>query len=590
MRNYARIAQEIQDSIWLITESGMTLILDIFNRRIAGDELTDEQIAVLLQGSEHGSDASKELPYQIQNGMAVLPIYGPIFGKANLMTQLSGATSMEQFRKDFKMAVGDDNVKSILLDIDSPGGTSDQIAEGGEEIYEARSAKPIYALANDQIGSAAYWLATQASHLYGTSSGEVGSIGAFTVHKDQSAADANAGFKYTIISAGKYKTEGNPHEPLSKDGREYRQEVINELNDEFVSAVARGRSVDVDKVDRDYGQGRMVPNKKALVRGMIDGIRNYDELSTEIVSKHPTQISFMMGETPVSGLVINGQLIATSVESEMSNADMEHSDPGTGSPPSPRLREDEDIAITSGSRRGDIPDPWPEQGQNSTPGAPRAMSENANESQFGSTLAQLCTLLGITASDAGSTEVMLSTLVSRVTELKGNDDALRNDVNRQKSFATDYPDEYARMVRAEEREREADARLFVDSIKTFTRVEGDRQVETTVGLSTLVQDNIREYYLNVATGKASLAQFESLMKSVAHGGTVTFGEVGSARVRETVNFGTSSAEDVKNLRETFATVVKEVMTEDGLDFKAALQVAAKRYPDLAEAYRTTTPA
>lgn len=577
MRNYARIGQEIRDSIWLITESGLTLIVDIFNRRIAGDNLTDEQIAKLLESSDHGEGFDTQgQPYIVDQGMAVFPIYGPIFGKANLMTQLSGATSMEQFRKDFKMAVEDDAVKSILLDVDSPGGTSDMIEEAGEQIYEARGAKPIYALANDQIGSAAYWLASQAQHLYGTPSGEVGSIGAFTVHKDQSKADAEQGIKYTIISAGKYKTEGNPHEPLTSEGREYRQEVINELYDTFVSNVARGRGVETAKIEADFGQGRMVPNKKALLRGMIDGLREYDGLAEQIIASHPTPVSFMMGNKAVTGVISHGHLAITGTNSaNISVADYEHSEPGTGSPPAPRVREDEDLAIQSGSRRPDIPDP-PLQKQGD-PGAPKAMAEASYEQ----TVVELSKLLGV--SDH-------SEMIAKVTQLKENDDALRADVDRQKNFAMDYPDEYARMMRAEARELEANAKSFVDSMKSFTRSQGDSQVKTDMKLSSLAQEQMKEYYLNVASGKASLAQFESLMNTIVRGGVVNMGEVGSSRTPDTMDFSVGSAQDVKQTRELFASVVKEIQVNDGLDYRTALSVAAQRHPDLAEAYRTTTPA
>lgn len=582
MRNYARIAQEIQDSVWFITESGMTLIMEIFNRRIAGDQLTDEQIKILLEGQSHGSDQPADVPYQIQNGMAILPIYGPIFGKANLMTQLSGATSMEAFRKEFKMATEDDAVKSILLDFDSPGGTSDMIEEAGNEIYEARGSKPINAIANDQIGSAAYWLATQASHLYGVPSGEVGSIGAYTVHKDQSKADANEGINYTIISAGKYKTEGNPHEPLTQAGREYRQEVINELNDEFVSAVARGRGVDIAKVDNEFGQGRMVPNKKAHIRGMIDGLREYDQLTGEIIASHPTQVSFMMGNTPVKGVVTHGQLAlvgetGTELINAMSVADYEHSEPGTGSPPVPRKREDTDVAIESGSRRPDIPDP-PVQPVGSRPGAPKAMDEN--------TFNRLCAVLGVQP-DAEDADERVVTLV---TNLRETDDALRTDVERTRNFAADYPDEYKRMMRSEQREREAEAQTFVSDVSRFTRTEGEHQVDTTRGISARCQDELREFHLNLATGKASLAQFESLMKNIAAGGIVDYSEVGSSRTREVSAADTTSPEGVKQNREAFASIVREVMAQDNLDYKTALSVAAQRHPDMAEAYRATTPA
>jgi signal peptide peptidase SppA len=607
-----RIAQQIQDSIWLITDSGLNLILNVFERKMAGDSLTDEQLAMLMDAG-HGSDVDRDEPYQIQDGMAVLPIYGPIFGKANLMTQLSGATSMEQFQKDFQMAVDDTAVKSILLDIDSPGGTSDLIEEAGELIYESRGAKPIYALANDQAGSAAFWLATQASKLYGTTSGEVGSVGAYTVHKDQSKADANAGHAYTIISAGKYKTEGNPHEPLSQAGREYRQEVITELYDGFVSAVARGRGVDVAKVDADYGEGRMVPNKKALIRGMIDGNRTFESASEEIIAKHPKQFSFMMGDKPVTGTIVNGQLaVSPTTEPQgyitvvgdkgpelialsnswgndwVSNADYEHSEPGTGSPPQRKEREDRDIAIESGSRRGDLPDPWPEEGQFSTPGAPKAQSEGTHEAMTDepNVRAQLYQLLGVENDEQ---------LLSAVTELKSTDDALRNDVDTTKSFASDYPDMYERLLRSEARERDMEADKFIASISTLRRPQGSSFVSMKLGLSAQTQETLKEVYLNAVNGKATVAQFEAAVRAITQGGVVDYSEAGSSRMPEVdtetseVFSNSGSIEDIQNVRTQFSTKIQEIQRSDNLSYKDAIAEATKRYPDLARAYKTAVP-
>src|SRR5262245_48723542 len=214
MRDYLRIVNKIKTTPWLITPEALELILSIVDNRIRGEYLTDEEIRTRLEFAEHSDDEGSYRRYQ---GIGILPLYGPIFGKANLLTEMSGATSMETFQNEFRAALADSGVSSVLLDIDSPGGTSDMISEVGEEIYNAD--KPVYAVANTMAGSAAYWLASQArGGLYVTPSGSVGSIGVYTVHEDQSGHDAQTGHRFTYISAGRYKTEGNPHEPLTSEG------------------------------------------------------------------------------------------------------------------------------------------------------------------------------------------------------------------------------------------------------------------------------------------------------------------------------------------------------------------------------------
>jgi ClpP class serine protease len=210
-KDYVRIATKIRQSVWLITPEGLNAVLDIANSRLSGEQFDQEYLEELAASSRSSQDGENN--YQIVNGVGILPIMGPIFGKANLMTQFSGATSLEVLQSDFRELLDNNKVHSVLLNIDSPGGTSDLVQEMGDEIFAARSIKPIHAIANTDAGSAAYWLMSQAQHLYSTPSGSVGSIGAYTVHEDQSTYDANEGIKYTFISAGPYKTEGNPHEP-----------------------------------------------------------------------------------------------------------------------------------------------------------------------------------------------------------------------------------------------------------------------------------------------------------------------------------------------------------------------------------------
>lgn len=583
-RSYARIAQQIVDSNWLITESGLALIMEIFERRMSGDNLSDEQIATMLQSVDgHGSESEK--PYSVNSGIATLGIYGPIFGKANLMTQLSGATSLESFRKDFAQALADDSVKSVLLDIDSPGGTSEMVAEAGDDIYAARDVKPIYAIANNEVGSAAFWLATQAEKFYTTPSGVVGSVGAYTVHQDQSVRDAQQGVKYTFISAGKYKTEGNQHEPLSRDAIDYRQEVIDELYTDFVNVVARGRGVSTDKVEASYGQGRMLPAKKAVIAGMVDGVREYDSLVQSISESHPQQVSFSVGGKSYAAKLLGGKLFlldGTELDAQLSNADMEHSDPGTGNPPQPRVREDNDKAIESGSRRGDLTDPFPENPND--PGAPRAMADEND------VVNELCALLGITMGTDNSANA--ESVVARVTEMKSTTDALKTSVDHAKTFAEQFPDEYARMERQEKRIREGDADAFVSSISRFTKQVGETVEPTKFGLSSLAKEGIKESYIKIATGMYGLSDFESMIKAITSG-FVDFGNTGSTRAAEiddvNLNLDVSTPEEAMNLRNAFAKHVNEIMQSDKLDWNTAVAEASKRYPDLAAAYVNAIP-
>lgn len=211
--------------------------------------------------------------------VAVIPVQGVIRPKPSLLAMLfgMGGGSIAQIRSMLRDATADSSVGAIVLDVDSPGGMIDGVPELGEEIRQARSKKPIVAVANARAASAAYWIASQATELFVTPSGAVGSIGVFVAHEDWSGFDARLGIKTTMVSAGKFKTEGNPFEPLSDEAREAIQATVDEYYGMFVSAVAKGRKVPEAKVRGGFGEGRMVLASAAVDEGMADRVGTIED-------------------------------------------------------------------------------------------------------------------------------------------------------------------------------------------------------------------------------------------------------------------------------------------------------------------------
>ena len=578
MRDYLRIVNKIKTTPWLITPEALELILSIVDNRIRGEYLTDEEIRTRLEAAEH-SDSDRY--YFNQDGIGILPLYGPIFGKANLLTEMSGATSMETFQNEFRAALKDERVSSILLDIDSPGGTSDMISEVGEEIYNAD--KPVYAVANTMAGSAAYWLASQArGGLYVTPSGSVGSIGVYTVHEDQSGHDAQTGHRFTYISAGRYKTEGNPHEPLTSEGKEYRQEVVDELYWEFIDSVAKGRGADAADVMEDFGGGRMMTAKKSLEVGMVDAVMPYEQVLSKIGAQRNVTVVFPSGNVASANLIwtnTGGLYAPFGGTPHMESKEWEHSEPGTGSPPTPRTDEDgsDDPAIKSGSRR----EPLPVYGPDAP--TPNPKPPNYNSRGEGISL-NLKEILGLSA-EATDEEVFAA-----VQALQARVEAVDSAVslsNEEADFRKQFPrmwEEHQQMV---ERDRQINADAFVKSVVSFKKPEGKVLKGTGWGLSAHAQDIVAEAHKRFAVGEAGLGDFESCLRAISDGGMVEYGELGSATpapIQES-GYDLSTAAGIRDARQLFFAKVKEIQDEDNLEFDAAVTEAAKRNPDLASAYR-----
>jgi signal peptide peptidase SppA len=270
MNSYSHITQFVLNTPWAITSEKLLVIMDVLAYHAQGGHYTAEEIQERL--------GAVQRPLARASGaVAVLPLYGVIAQRMGMMTESSGGVSTEQFARQFRAAVDDSQVGAIVIDVDSPGGTVSGVDELSAEIHAARGTKPIVAVANSLAASAAYWIATAADELVVTPTGEVGSIGVLAAHEDASGWYEQQGVKPTLISAGKYKTEGNPYEPLSEEGRAHLQERVDEYYDMFVKAVARNRGVGVQAVRDGFGEGRVVGAKQAKALGMVDRIETLDQ-------------------------------------------------------------------------------------------------------------------------------------------------------------------------------------------------------------------------------------------------------------------------------------------------------------------------
>lgn len=213
-----------------------------------------------------------------QGAIAVIPVYGTIVQRASQLGMCEGGTSTQQISQALQSALADETVSSILLDIDSPGGSVFGVSELADEIIAARKKKPVCAIANSMAASAAYWIGCSASEFYMTPGGQVGSIGVWTAHEDWSKALEQEGVKVTLISAGKYKVEGHPYGPIDAEALAFQQAGVNDYYGAFTKAVSRGRDVPIDSVRNGMGQGRVLGADAAIAEKMVDGAMTFDQV------------------------------------------------------------------------------------------------------------------------------------------------------------------------------------------------------------------------------------------------------------------------------------------------------------------------
>lgn len=208
----------------------------------------------------------------------VLPFYGVSVQRTDALGQAFGLLSLWHFTQTLRVSLADDAISEIVIDIDSPGGSVYGVMELADEIFRARARKPIVAVANSLAASGAYWIASAASEFYVTPGGEVGGIGIHDIHTDLSKGLEKAGIETTLISAGRYKTEGNPFQPLGADARTAMQKRVDGYYRAFVAAVAKHRNVAESAVSHGMGQGRLLDADRAKHENMVDGVATLDDV------------------------------------------------------------------------------------------------------------------------------------------------------------------------------------------------------------------------------------------------------------------------------------------------------------------------
>lgn len=225
-------------------------------------------------------------PRAIKGGIATVSLKGVLAPPTGFIAMLFDLPNpLEVFERDLKTALADPDVGAVVLNVDSPGGVVDGIPEAAAMLRQVRGGKPIVAVANTMAASAAYWLASQADEVSVTPSGAVGSIGVYAAHRDMSGTMKLMGVETTLISAGKYKTDGNPWEPLSDEAREHIQEDVDHFYGLFTADVAKGRGVKQTDVKAGYGEGRVLNAKAALAAGLVDRVETLGEASARLSAR-----------------------------------------------------------------------------------------------------------------------------------------------------------------------------------------------------------------------------------------------------------------------------------------------------------------
>ena len=265
----------------LVTPEALEIGLALANR-----EPIPESVVAKKAPSLDGTDQT-----MIREGIAIVPITGPISRYSSMFTQLCGGATVESLATDLQAAVDNPAVKSIVLNIDSPGGEANGISELASMIRQVNGIKPVTAYVGGQGCSAAYWLAAAAGAVVCSDTAMLGSIGTVLAYPKKDAS----GRRIEFVSS---QSPNKRPDPETDSGREEIQRLVDDMTAVFVAAVAEYRGVSESDVVSNFGAGGVLLGANAVAVGMADRVGSFESVVSQIVKdRQPSVRSSDRGNT-----------------------------------------------------------------------------------------------------------------------------------------------------------------------------------------------------------------------------------------------------------------------------------------------------
>jgi signal peptide peptidase SppA len=282
---YANILSAVYGNLWAMHPERFEAMCAFLEVKASGELPAIDVQATIHAAAEVQAARAKATNAASSGTVAILPLYGVIMQRGNMMGDISGprGTSVEQFKGQFRQMVNDPNVKAIVIDVDSPGGTVAAVDELTSEMFSARSkGKRVIAVSNCLMASAAYFIASAANEIVASPSSQTGSIGVYAALRDDTGLLEKNGIKYTVVTHGENKALGDPRTPTTQAAIDQLQELVTAAGNAFDQAVARNRGISMKQVRDAFGQGKTFTAQQAKAIGMVDRVASFDDVLAEL--------------------------------------------------------------------------------------------------------------------------------------------------------------------------------------------------------------------------------------------------------------------------------------------------------------------
>ncbi|WP_319498072.1 S49 family peptidase [uncultured Cohaesibacter sp.] len=248
------------------------------------DHWVDPQAGILSGRMANRMERDGHLPFDIVNGVAVIPIEGTLVHKGSYIGQSSGETSYQGIQTQVALAEKSPQVRGVVFEIDSYGGAVAGAFETAEMMRRLSAIKPTMSILTDFALSAGYLLASQARQIAMPNHGSAGSIGVITMHADFSRQLEEEGVTVTILTAGEKKAKGNPFEQLDAVYADDVRGQLEGMRKSFAEAVSAGRKGRISVADALGTEAGCFEGAEAKKLGLVDAIGNPNDVFAEFVA------------------------------------------------------------------------------------------------------------------------------------------------------------------------------------------------------------------------------------------------------------------------------------------------------------------
>lgn len=271
------VLSQIVRGIWAIepsvAESYLPQIMLVLNGKSVFDNPDPKRLQAAIINPDQSLSWSDSLSNANAGSIAMITISGPMMKGDNC-----GDAGTATRTKQINQASENQAISAIILEIDTPGGSTEGLIQFEEAIKKAASKKPVISFVNGMMASAGYFAGSAATEIIAsTKLDKIGSIGTMSRFSDMSKALEAAGVVFHEVYADR-STDKNKvfNEAIAGNYGPLKKEILNPFNDAFISTVTENRKGKFNLSQEDIFTGKLYSATDAVNNGLIDGIGNMD--------------------------------------------------------------------------------------------------------------------------------------------------------------------------------------------------------------------------------------------------------------------------------------------------------------------------